>query len=73
MKKFGLFIFAVTAYICFLATCACAAAFFGNLFVARTIDAAAGVPLPQAMLVNLGLLLLFALQHSGMARRPFKK
>ena len=73
MKKFGLFIFAVAAYISFLATCAYAAAFFGNLFVARTIDAAAGVPLPQAMLVNLGLLLLFALKHSGMARRPFKR
>ena len=73
MKKLGLFTFAVLAYASFLATCMYAAAFFGNFFVARTIDAEAGVPLPQAMLVNLGLLMMFALQHSGMARRPFKK
>ena len=73
MKKTGLFLFAVLAYISFLVTSAYAAAFFGNFLVARTIDAAAGIPLPQALLVNIGLLLMFALQHSGMARRPFKK
>ena len=73
MKRLGLFIFAVLAYLAFLVTCAYAAAFFGNFFVARTIDAAARVPLQQALLVNAGLLLMFALQHSGMARRPFKR
>lgn len=73
MKRLGLFVFAVLAYLAFVATSAYAVAFFGNFFVARTIDAAASVPLRQALLVNVGLLLLFALQHSGMARRPFKK
>ena len=73
MKELGLFVFAVLAYLAFVATSAYAAAFLGNFFVARTIDAAASVPLRQALLVNIGLLLLFALQHSGMARRPFKK
>ncbi|NCF13988.1 MAG: isoprenylcysteine carboxylmethyltransferase family protein [Gammaproteobacteria bacterium] len=73
MKELGLFVFAVLAYLAFVATSVYAAAFFGNFFVARTIDAAAGVPLRQALLVNVGLLLLFALQHSGMARRPFKR
>lgn len=73
MRELGLFVFAVVAYFSFLGTSVYAAAFFGNFFVARTIDAAAGVPLRQALLVNIGLLLLFALQHSGMARRPFKR
>lgn len=73
MRRLLLFVFAVLAYVAFLATCAYAAAFLGNFFVARTIDAAAGVPLPQALLVNVGLLLMFAVQHSGMARHPFKR
>jgi len=73
MKRFGLFIFAVLAYVSFLVTSVYAAAFFGNFFVARTIDGVAGVPLQQALLVNIALLLLFAVQHSGMARQPFKR
>lgn len=50
-----------------------AIAFFGNIYCARTIDSAAAVPLGQALLVNVLLLLAFAVQHSGMARPAFKK
>ena len=63
MKELGLFVFAVLAYLAFVATSAYAAAFLGNFFVARTIDAAASVPLRQALLVNIGLLLLLSLIH----------
>jgi protein-S-isoprenylcysteine O-methyltransferase Ste14 len=71
-KGRGVFLYALLAYLSFAATTAYAVAFFGNLFVSRTIDAAATVPLGQALFVNTGLLAAFALQHSGMARPPFK-
>ncbi len=73
MKRWMSLIYGVFAYACFVATVAYAVLFLGNLFVARTIDAAAGVPLGNALLVNLALLLAFALQHSGMARVTFKR
>jgi protein-S-isoprenylcysteine O-methyltransferase Ste14 len=38
-----------------------------------TIDGQPGLPALQALLVDLGLLTLFAVQHSGMARPGFKK
>lgn len=65
MKKDLMLFYGVFAYLVFLLTIAYCVGFFGNLFVARTIDA--------ALLVNLGLLVGFALQHSGMARKPFKR
>ncbi len=72
MKKELMLLYGVLAYLVFILTIAYCVAFFGNLFVARTIDAAAVVPLGEALLVNVGLLLLFGLQHSGMARKSFK-
>ena len=72
MKRWTSLIYGVFAYLCFMATLVYAFLFLGNLFVARTIDAAAGIPLGNALLVNTALLLVFALQHSGMARRRFK-
>lgn len=38
-----------------------------------TVDSAAPTPLPVALLVNAGLIALFGLQHSVMARPAFKK
>ena len=72
MKRWILLLYGGISYLLFLATIAYGVAFFGNLFVPRTIDAIAGVPLGAALPVNIGLLLLFALQHSGMARPAFK-
>ena len=73
MNRWIPLLFGLLSYLLFVATIAYGIAFFGNLFVARTIDAAAGIPLGDALLVNLGLLLLFAAQHSGMARPWFKR
>lgn len=72
MKRWIILIYGLLAYAAFMATIAYGVAFFGNLVVSRTIDAAATVPLGQALLVNIGLLVIFALQHSGMARPRFK-
>jgi protein-S-isoprenylcysteine O-methyltransferase Ste14 len=72
MKKDLMLLYGIFAYLIFILTIAYCIAFFGNLFVARTIDAAAVVPFSEALAVNFALLILFGLQHSGMARKSFK-
>ena len=66
-------LYGILSYFVFILTIVYSIGFFGNLLVARTIDAAPIVPLGEALAVNFGLLLLFGLQHSGMARKPFKR
>jgi protein-S-isoprenylcysteine O-methyltransferase Ste14 len=65
--------YAIVGYLSFVATVSYAMAFFGNIYVNRTIDSVAIVPLGEALLTNLTLLFGFALQHSGMARPAFKR
>jgi protein-S-isoprenylcysteine O-methyltransferase Ste14 len=48
-------------------------AFVGDLYVPMTIDIGRESPAGEAIAVDLVLLGLFALQHSGMARQPFKR
>ena len=71
-RSFGLF-FGVTAYLVFFASFLYAIGFIGNFIVPRTIDGVPQVSLFTALLVNGGLLTLFALQHSIMARPAFKR
>ena len=66
-------VYGVVAYVLVIATIAYAIAFFGNLYFVRTIDSVAAIPLGEALSVNLLLLLMFGLQHSGMARPAFKR
>ena len=71
-RSFGLF-FGVTSYLVFFASFLYAIGFIGNFIVPRTIDGVPQVSLFTALLVNGGLLTLFALQHSIMARPAFKR
>lgn len=72
MKKIMVFLYGAISYLLFLGTFLYAFGFVGNLFVPKSIDGEPRVSLPVALLINGGLLLLFALQHSIMARPGFK-
>lgn len=73
MKRNFVLLYGITAYILFVGTILYAIGFVGNLVVSKTIDGSPAIPPSQAGLVNASLLLLFALQHSIMARPFFKR
>jgi len=66
-------LYGVTAYAIGMASIAWVGLWLINFLVPRGLDAPASGPLPTAIAINLGLIGLFALQHSGMARPAFKR
>jgi protein-S-isoprenylcysteine O-methyltransferase Ste14 len=73
MKRLGIFVYGVFCYAIFFITFLYAIGFLGNVLVPEGIDSVRQVPFATALIVNLGLLALFALQHSVMARPAFKR
>lgn len=72
-RRVSIFAYGVASYAVFFATFLYAVGFIGDFGVPRTIDGSPQGTLAAAILVNLALLGLFAVQHSVMARRGFKR
>lgn len=68
-----MFLYGVASYVVFLATFIYAIGFIGNFGVPTSLDAPPTAPLTSALLTDCGLLALFAVQHSVMARPAFKR
>jgi methanethiol S-methyltransferase len=65
--------YGVFAYVLFLATFVYAVGFLGGFLVPTRLDGPLAGPLGPALLADVALLLLFAVQHSVMARPWFKR
>ncbi|MBK3661160.1 isoprenylcysteine carboxylmethyltransferase family protein [Bradyrhizobium diazoefficiens] len=70
--KFIAFLYGIAAYLVFCVTIVYAIGFVMGLVVPKTIDTGTDTPMAEAVIINLLLMALFAVQHSVMARQRFK-
>jgi protein-S-isoprenylcysteine O-methyltransferase Ste14 len=73
VKRGVVLAFGGLSYLCFVGVVAAAAGFLAGVGPLRGIDEPPTAPLPVAVAIDLGLIALFALPHSVMARAGFKR
>ena len=73
MKRWIILMYGIVCYAMFFAVFVYAIGFIGNLFVPNSLDAHPKSPLGFALVINFLLLMVFAVQHSVMARPFFKR
>lgn len=70
MKKTLIFLYGILSYVVFLASFLYAVGFVGELIVPKSINSGMEVGMTETILINLALLSLFAVQHSGWRDQP---
>lgn len=73
MGKIIAFSYGLAAYLVFFGTILYAIGFVTGIGVPKTIDTGPVVPLGEALVINILLMSVFAVQHSVMARHRFKQ
>src|SRR3546814_4004153 len=73
MSRILALLYGAACYAVFLATFLYAIAFVTGVGVPKHVDSGPPTALPLALAIDLALLALFAIQHSGMARPGFKR
>jgi methanethiol S-methyltransferase len=72
-KRLVVFAYGLVSYLVFFLTFVYAVGFIGNIYLPRSMDSAARMSFLPALVIDALLLLMFAVQHSVMARPAFKE